>query len=95
MTEEYVDIKGRSQATLAISSVAAQTTAPGTGIYDVWADADCFVKVNPAANDVTTANGYPLFAGNVVPFFLRSDDKIGAITTGASSNLHYHQTGDA
>lgn len=83
-------IKGNSQGTLAISAVAAQTAALHRGVYDVWSDADCWIKVDTTANDVTTSTGYKLFAGNVVPLEIGEGDKIGAIA-GAASNLHYHK----
>lgn len=90
---EVLDIKGFSATALSISAVAAQTAALNKGVYEIWADVDCYIKVATTADDVTAADGYKLFAGNSVPILIGQGDKIGAITGGASSELHYHRIG--
>lgn len=95
---DAVYLQGYSQANFAISAVGAQSSAltvsklPGAGLYDVWADVDCFVKVSATdASDVTTSTGYLLRAGNTVPHIIPSGSKIGAITSGATGTLRFHR----
>lgn len=90
---DAIDLEGYAQASLSISSVAAQTAALAEGIYDLWVDTDCFIKVAATANDVTTASGYLLRANNTVPLLVRDASKIGAITSAAAGTLRYHKVG--
>ena len=96
---DAVDVKGNTQASFSISSTAAQSSALDSaasyqaGLYDVWADVDCYIKVATTANDVTVANGYLLRANNTIPVVVRPGDKIGAITVSASGTLYFHKVG--
>lgn len=87
-----IDLFNRAAATLAVSAAAAQTPALEDGEYDVWCSADVYLKVNPVANNVTTANGYLLRANNTLPLSVRAGHKIGAIAGGAGT-LSYHKVG--
>lgn len=88
---DAVDLEGNAQANFAISTVAAQGAALSEGVYDVVADAECFIKVNATANDVTTATGYRLLANAVTPVLVRQDSKIGAITASGTGTIRYHK----
>jgi hypothetical protein len=95
IVQEAVKIEGFAQGTpLAISTIAAQTADLGTqdGIYDLWSDVDCYVKIAVTANDVTTSTGYLLRANNTLAFFVNSGRKIGAITASGTGNLYFHRT---
>jgi len=91
MTPLY--LAGNTQASFAISGTAAQSSALVNGVYDLWADCECFIKVATTATGVTTANGYILYSGNVVTLQIDADYKIGAITSGASGTLRLHKVG--
>lgn len=89
---DFIDIRNEQQDSFSVSSTGAQSPAlSNAGVYDVLCDVDCFIKVGPTANDVTTSTGYPIFAGNVVPVYVNANGKIGAITSGASGTLKYHK----
>lgn len=89
---DYVDLQGSAQISLSISGVAAETAASAvTAIYDVWSDADCYLKIAASASDVATSTGYLLRANNTVPFVIRQGMKLGAITSGASGTLRLHR----
>lgn len=83
-------LQGNARVDLAVSAAAAQTAALSGGIYDVWCGIDAYIKVDPVANDVTTANGYLLRANNTVPMVVGDGDKIGAIA-GAAGTLSVHR----
>lgn len=83
---DAIDIEGNARITqLVTSTSAAQTAALPEGIYDVWASVDTYIKVDPTANDVTTATGYLLRANNTVSVIVRANSKIGAIAGGAGT----------
>jgi hypothetical protein len=94
MFENSVNIQGNSAVSLSVSGTGAQTPARlSPGVYDVWCDVDVFIKVNQVlASDVTTANGYKIVAGNIVPVQITSDSFLGAIAGGAGT-LKYHKVG--
>lgn len=92
-TQSPIFIEGRRQVTLAVSAAAAQTAVLEEGTYDVWCDVDVWIKVDEVANDVTTANGYKISAGNTIPVRVPFGRKIGAIAGGAGT-LSYHQVAD-
>lgn len=90
---DCVDLEGRAQITsVAVSAVAAQSAALPEGVYDVWCDVDVFLKVDPVANNVTTATGYLLRANNTMAVLVRGNSKIGAITASGSGTLRAHLT---
>lgn len=87
-----VDIEGQAQANFAFTVAANQSAALNEGVYDVWSDQDCYVKIDSvAANDVTTSTGYLLLANNVVPMTVREGSKIGAIRRTADGTLSFHK----
>jgi hypothetical protein len=94
---DAIYLQGYSQANFAISGTGAQSAAltvdtiSGAAIYDVWSDVDCYIKVATTANNVTTATGYLLRAGNTVAIIVPTLSKIGAITSGAAGTLSYHR----
>lgn len=91
---DAINIRDTAQSQLALSTTAAQTAAIETpGIYDLWCDVNCYVKINSTANDVTTSTGYLLLANNVVPFTIGKGDKIGAIVAAGTGTLSYQKVG--
>lgn len=97
---DSVRIQGSNRIDLAISTTAAQTAALIEGIYDIWSDVDCWIKVAPTASGVTVAAGanagYKLMANNVVSFDLRhtgDNAKIGAVTSAGTGTLSVHRVG--
>lgn len=88
-----LDLEGNAAATLALSTSAAQTAALGEGAYEVWCDADCFLKVAPTANDVTTSNGFLLKANTPRTLMVRGNSKIGGIVSTGTPTLRYHRVG--
>ncbi len=98
MTDSIL-IEGRRALTTAISGTAVKTAPLPGGQYDVWSDVDCWIRVediNQASpnrpEDVTTANGYKVFAGNVVPVTI-ADGRAFGIIAGGAGNFTYHQVG--
>ncbi len=97
-TQNPVNIQGFRGATLAVSVVGATTGALEGGTYDVSCDVDVFIRVAGAsatdspdrAQDVTTANGYKIAAGNTVAVLVPLNSSIGAIAGGAGT-LCYHR----
>lgn len=90
---DAADIENYTQANFAVSAVAAQGSALEEGLYDVICDVACFIRVAPTATGVTTSNGYPLLANNVVTVYVRANSKIGAITSAAAGTIRYHKVG--
>lgn len=90
-TSDYADLWNNEQAQVSISGTADQTPELPEGIYDVWTDVDCYIKVDEDASGVTTSNGYLLRADNTIPIYVRSGHKIGVI--GTSGTLSYHRIG--
>lgn len=94
----FLNIAGAArEADLSLSTVAAQTAALGatriTGsVYDVLSDVDCYIKVAETANDVTATTGYPILSGNVVPVWVPTGYKIGAITASGTGTLRIHRS---
>lgn len=84
-------LQGRSQSNFAISATAAQSPVLSGGVFDVWSDVDCWLKVGPdATTGLTSSTGYVLFANGVISIDVRAGDKIGAIA-GAAGTLRFHQ----
>lgn len=85
-------IEGSASINFAVSASAAVSNPLPAGIYDVWCDVDVFIKVDETPNDVTTATGYKIFAGNVVAVNVADSRRIGAIA-GAAGTLHFQKVG--
>lgn len=92
MVNDPADLEGNAQITpVSVSTTGAQSAALTEGIYDVWADADVYIKVATTANDVTTSTGYLLVSGNVVPILIREGRKIGGILASGTGTLRAHR----
>lgn len=85
MNVNAISIEGSPSQSFAVSAAAAQSAPLPGGVYDVYCDVDVFIKVDEVANDVTTATGYKIFAGNVVPVNVGDSRCIGAIAGGAGT----------
>lgn len=86
-----IDIEGWSARQVAVSGQATQTGRLREGVFDVWCDVACFIKVGEEASDVTASSGYPILANNVVSVFVRRGRRIGAITGGSSGTFSFHR----
>lgn len=88
---DAVSLSGYAQGTVSLSAVAAQSAALSGGIYDVWSDVDCYIKVATTANNVTTSTGYLLRANNTIPLIIPDQEKIGGIVASGTGALSYHR----
>lgn len=88
---DAISLSGFSQVTVSLSTAAAQSAALTDGIYDVWCDVDCYIKVAATANDVTTSTGYLLRANNTIPVIVPDQEKIGGIVASGTGTLTYHR----
>lgn len=95
MGDEALEIGGRRAVSFPVSASIANSGALEKGQYDVWSDVDCRIATERSTPDpaLTTSNGYPLFAGNVVPFRVGQGQSIYAIAGGAGT-LNYIRTGN-
>ena len=98
LQETFLNIAGAARETdLSITTAAAQTAALGAtridgSVFDILSDVDCFIKVAETADDVTALTGYPLLANNIVPVFVPSGYKLGAITASGSGTIKIHRS---
>lgn len=95
MGDEAIEIGGRQAATFAVSTSVANSGTLEKGQYDVSCTVDCAIATerqtpSPA---LTINNGYPLFAGNVIPVRVGEAQAIYAIAGGAGT-LKYIRTGN-
>lgn len=104
-TTTPIVIDGRSQKTFVLSTTGAMSAPVEQGVYDIWSDVDCWIKVadsldrstgNKAvtpnrAQDVTTATGYKLYANNVISVEIDENRQLGAVAGGAG-NIFFHRT---
>jgi hypothetical protein len=90
---DAIYIENQKQESFAISPTAAQSSSLALGYYDVWSTIDCYLRVDETATGVTTANGYVLFANNVITLFVDDLRKIGAITATGTGTLQFHKVG--
>lgn len=88
---DAISLSGNAQGTVSITTAAAQSSALAGGIYDVWSDVDCYIKVNATANDVTTSTGYLLRANNTIPLIVPNQEKLGGIVSAGTGTLYYHR----
>ena len=89
---DAIDIKGSIKVALALSTSAAESAALTAGVYDVYSDVDSSIRVAVDNSGVTVANGYTLFANNVISVVVNNDnDKIGGILASGTGNLYYHK----
>lgn len=70
---------------IATSTTAAETAALQGGVYDVSCTVDCFIRVGVNTPALTQANGYPIYANNVVPVLVWDGDTIGVISATAGT----------
>ena len=91
IVSDVVDLDGHSADTVSISGTAAASSALDKGVYDVWADANCYLAVAEDPTSVTTGNGYLLRANNTITIAVEDQRKIGVI--GTSGTLTFHRVG--
>lgn len=91
---DMIDLEGNSNGSpLSLTTTAAQTAALTAGVYDIWSDVDCYIKIGTTANDVTTS-GYLLRANVTLPnVLIRKDRKIGGIVASGTGTLGFHKIG--
>lgn len=86
-TQNRIAITGEIQQSFAVSAAAAQSIPLSPGTYDVWCDVDCWIKTG------FVANGYVVFAGNIISVAIAEvGHRIGAIAGGAGT-FRFHKVG--
>lgn len=91
---DCINLSGNAQATLSVSTTAADTAALPGGLYDLWCDVDVYIKVASAADDVTTSTGYLLRANTTLPnVYIPNAEVIGGILASGTGTLSYHKVG--
>lgn len=91
LVSDAISLSGNTQGAVSLSTTAAQSAALSAGVYDVWADVDCYIKVAATANDVTTSTGYLLLANNTIPIIVPDQERIGGIVAAGTGTLSYHR----
>lgn len=95
MGDEAIEIGGRPRLSFAVSASIANSGVLEKGQYDVYCTVDCSIATErqtpvPA---LSTTNGYPLFANNVIPVRVGEAQAIYAIAGGAGT-FYYIRTGN-
>lgn len=95
MGDEAIEIGGRQRLSFGVSAVIANSGVLENGQYDCVCTVDCAVATERQTPDpaLTTSNGYPLYANNVVPFRVGQGQAIYAIAGGAGT-FSYIRTGN-
>lgn len=91
LVSDAISLSGHSQGTVSLSTTAAQSAALTGGVYDIWSDVDCYIKVAATANGVTTSTGYLLRANNTIPILVSDQEKLGGIVASGTGTLSYHR----
>lgn len=91
LVSDAISLSGNAQGTVSLSTTASQSAALTGGVYDVWSDVDCYIKVAATANDVTTSTGYLLRANNTIPIIVPDQEKLGGIVASGTGTLSYHR----
>ena len=75
-THSAINITGRKSEPV---GAGAQSGVLTPGVYDVWGDDEAFIKAGPVADDVTSADGYRVPAGQTISVRItRAGDRIGS-----------------
>lgn len=92
---EVIDIQGEVQVSTAFSTTATATVGFEEGVFDIWADQDCYIEViaSGASAAVTSSTGYLLRANNTVPLAIRRNSMMGVVRSTASGTLYAFKTG--
>jgi hypothetical protein len=92
---DAIEISGRRAVTFSLSTSIANSGVLEKGEYDIVSDVDCSVAIERGTPSpaLTTANGYPLFANQTIPFRVGEGQAIYAIAGGAGT-LKYIKTGN-
>lgn len=93
VTQEIIDIQGVVQLTpltiglAAVETAAMATTNPLVAVYRVWADENCYFRVNTAVGGTaaSVATGMVLYANQPISLVLRQGDVVNVITVLAAS----------
>lgn len=90
LVSDAISLSGNAKGTVSLSTTADQSAALTGGVYDVWSDVDCYIKVAATANNVTTSTGYLLRANNTIPIIVPDQEKLGGIVASGTGTLSYH-----
>lgn len=93
MFENAVNIQGHTQLTFNAGTTGEQHAEKLTpGVYDVWAAADVYLKLDQSnAADVTTTSGYLLRSGNTVPLLVTTPSYLGAASATGTPAVFFHK----
>lgn len=86
-------IEGYAQASVALSTTAAQSAALTEGVYEVWCASDFYLKNALDASDVLTTTGLLVKANIIKPIIVREGTKLGAILAASTATMFYHRVG--
>src|SRR5262245_33876677 len=90
-TLDWVDLEDRAAGTFALANGETSSAALDEGVYHLYSDIACNIKIGPGASGVTAATGLPLFAAApyAVVVLIRQGSRINAIAA-APGTLKYH-----
>lgn len=84
----------KSQLTFNPSTQVVSQPIEKGGVYDLLSDADCFILIDDDIGTVVNMNnGYMLFSGNVVSFYIRNGARIFVIGRNNVGHLFYQKVG--
>lgn len=97
-TIEYLDINGKVQEpkiSIVTSGSGVQSSIiPETGIYMVWWDVPCLLKMNSTVSDTVTADtGLEMQAAGMLPFILQKGMYITAKATVSAGTVRLMKVG--
>lgn len=92
MFENSVNIAGNAQRSFTATGGGQSDELLTTGVYDVWAESDVYIKTDEDdASDVTASTGYLILVDNIIPVRITTPSYLGAIGTG---DVFFHKVGE-
>ncbi len=92
---DALNLGGNARVDLALTTTADHTAVLAVGRYAVWTTADCYIKVNATANNVTVAAGANaglLLRANTTEFLnFSGSERLGGIVSTGTATLSYHK----
>jgi len=98
ITIEYIDITNQEQKTkisiVTTGSGVQSVAADETGIYMLWWDVPCILKINTSAGDTVTADtGLGMLHAGSMPFLIKSGMMITAKGIDTSGTVRWMKVG--
>ncbi|NBQ67527.1 MAG: hypothetical protein EBU46_01330 [Nitrosomonadaceae bacterium] len=97
-TIEYLDIMNQTQQTkiniVTTGSGVQSSAAPENGIYIIWWDVPCLLKINSTVGDTVTADtGLEMTSAGFLPFIVNKNMFITAKATVSSGTVRWMRVG--